>query len=808
MFTTSNPSSFSYQNLQDIEDPGSPESPTAKETGSVKFARFCGFDGKTRIYGDGEISGRIANLKYNRFLKRSGTENPNPSRAASDATSFTQEAFYVEVDTDSLTQKRDANIIGALLGRHLSTLRVKEIKYGNHNAMWEILSGHLYGLTGLTAPDSKLLVHEDYGTRADGTPKVFVASPLVTGYSDLGDFLVNPSIQRFIKADSQPTWLDAKEEIERINNLHKSQGAITATDKMRRLEMLGTIYKLLPDYFHTEIEKSFIASKFIANWDFANLSLNNIGCRFTLDKGGNVVGFESVFVDFGNSGANGFGGKYKEDSLERANTEAKPRALKPKDYDPALAFTQKELEMIEAKARQIAFEKNSSLINATEEQWRAQISAAILAFSKELADAETESKPMPAEDAKLRRSIISKDAHHIFPHEAGLKINPSKSKTMETVGLLTVSDLPRNRPIAILLEPAIKWKTKKITDKISEIGESAQTNWEDFNQLTENLKSAEPEFRQSLQDIYRNSEIEMAYRLSLIPDSAIDHVVNKWYLCAEFPTIFPLPEKFKDDPKYATAEGVAQIFKERRDDLVKIIPQQVIKDWCSKNIDKALAAEEEVELAVLKKTTTINPDFHTNPENISYPSLASAPNKFKARACSADEIIKQIEEHKRQINESEITKSTLGKIAQLKHVSNATNSPEVQEVLQKEIDLTKAELDNKQLEDTLDFIQSNLSDWRIALGLIEPNCSLFNFKQKKDLHCFRNYPNNSPPIADRVLTREEFAKTNQNLYEANLFAYEKFMAILTEISNSKPTYKSTVSISEPLQSSSKLTKLP
>jgi hypothetical protein len=101
---------------------------------------------------------------------------------------------------------------------------------------------------------------------------------------------------------------------------------------------MDSIYQIMPDYFHTEIEKSFAASKFIANWDFANLNLNNIGCRFTLNREGEVIGFESVFVDFGNSGAIGFKGKYKENSLDHANTEAKNFTESPKDYDPALAF--------------------------------------------------------------------------------------------------------------------------------------------------------------------------------------------------------------------------------------------------------------------------------------------------------------------------------------------------------------------------------------------------------------------------------------------------------------------------------------
>jgi hypothetical protein len=161
---------------------------------------------------------------------------------------------------------------------------------------------------------------------------------MIVGYKDLGDFLIEGSAARFIAPENHDKWKSAAEKIKSIND----SSITTDQDKLRRVKLMSEIYDMLPNYFHNEIEKSFAASKFIGNWDFANFNLNNIGCEFELNGEGQVISFRSAFVDFGNSGVIGFGGKYKELSLERANTEAKPQDKKPTDYDPALKLTEKE----------------------------------------------------------------------------------------------------------------------------------------------------------------------------------------------------------------------------------------------------------------------------------------------------------------------------------------------------------------------------------------------------------------------------------------------------------------------------------
>lgn len=762
---------------------------SATETEYQKFSRLCGLDGNTRIYGDLEISGTVANLKYNRFLKRSGTENPNPSRAASDAASLssTQEAFYVTIDKEALAlaRTRDINVIGALPEKYDTTFRVKEIKYGNHNAMWEILSGQLYGLTGMTAPDTRFLVHDGYGLRPNGAPKVFVASPTITGYIDLGDFLIDHSIQRFIKEEDFEFWQETKQKIEAINNLTKVEGGkITAQDKLERLRLMEEIYKILPNYFHTEIEKAFAASKFIANWDFANFSLNNIGCKFTLDKDGNVVGFESVFVDFGNSGANGFGGQYKELSLNRANSEAKSVTIKPKDYDPALAFTPEELALIEARAKEIAFTDHYELEQIeelTEEEWKTKTNEAINSLVEDLLNIETENQNLDKNAISLRRSIRFKATHHILPHEASMEVNPS------TTGFLTFSDLPRNLPFGFLLAPALQAKTKAAVF-------SPQYHNHDSESKPLHLEKS----------LYRDSEIEAAYRLSLIPDEAILKVVRKWYLCEEFPNIFPIPEGFRDNPKYTTAEGVAEIFKERRNNLVQSIPTEIINEWISQNKAQALAAKYEVELALLKKTTIPNQDFHKNPQNSLSNSLLIAEIIAENPADTARKILILVKTFQREFDQSDFVKRELQEIRELEEELSQNTREKTRLLLEDEINLKKSEIDQKKMEMVLDFINANSQIWKISLELdSKPNCNPFNLNLFKEMYHITNNSTSQLPNNDRQAFTEDRLKTNQNLHQANCFAYEQFTKILEEISKPLECIKPTT---EPLHNTTSTLK--
>lgn len=782
-----------------------------------KFAQYCGITKGERLYGKFEISGVVTNLKYNRFLKKSGTDNNRPNKTVSEILSSTQEAFWVNIDQEAFARPRDLAVISALPEKKHTLFRVKDIKYGNHNAMWEILAGQMYGLSGMTAPDSRFLVHDDFvdGSNGNGAPKTFVASPKITGYSDIGDFLIDNNIEEFIDPESLGIWRKQKKKIEVINEKSKSDLPVTDQDKRDRVKAMGKIYDLLPDYFHTEIEKAFAASKFVANWDFANFSLNNIGCRFTFDKftsdgGRKVIGFESVFVDFGNSGANGFGGKYKELSLDLANSEAKTVTAKPKDYDPSLTFTAEENALIESrwlelgeekqekileKARQNFLRKNpefatipntlarsassisgegwalidhpsvGSPIIPTQEEWNEKITkteeyfkrtAAINSLAKDLSDEEERNGKAffnRDEEPDIRRSIIFKSIHHILPHEAGMVINP------KTSGLLTFSDLPRNLPIGILLKPALNAKTKAALHYLNKGDQSHEL------------------YRES--SFYRDSEVEMAYRFSLISDEAIEHVAKKWYLCEEFPNIFPLPEQFKHDPKYKTAEGVATLFKERRDALIKTVPPEIIEEWKVTNRAQTLAAEQEVKLAILKKTTVLNPDFDINSDStssdlsgksIDHPKIKSA-QELKELILNFEQSFIEVHQRNRDISE-------------LENYLPLTNNANIRLVLEQQIKKIAEELEQSKTTAVLDFISNNMEKWKADLGLDhKPNCSLFNLNKMKEVeHIKFNVDDTVKLKDDQIITAEQNSERNSKIHQANCAALAQFINILDELS--------------------------
>ncbi len=657
---------------------------TSAGTSHESFRNAAGLTLRPRIYGELERQGTIVNFAHNRFFKRIGE--------ASLDSSFTRPAFYVVVDKEAHAGPRNRAIIDALPDGEDTVFRVKHIKYGNHNAMWEVLSAHLYTLTGLAAPDSRLFIEKDPATdvtrgerAADGVPEILVASPKVTGYYDLGDFLVNSAARYFIDETRHAEWRALSDQIEEINRGADSH-PLTADKKMQRIRLMEEIYKMLPDYFHREIEKSFAASKFIFNWDFANFDLNNIGVTFTLDRTLKVSGFKSVFVDFGNSGVIGFGGKYKEVSLDRANKAAKPFVSDDHEYDPEL---------------EISAEERAALA----------VPAAMATLSE-----------------KQQKSLWFKWSHNISSGEALME-------TTAATGLLSISDLPRNLPFGFLLRESLERK-KEVATSASHVYSSAAS------------------------EFFCDSEIEVAYRLSLISDEAIAAVVDKWYLSEKFADVFPIPEGL--NPADFTCEKIIQIFKDRRNALASLVPDEVIEKWKRDNVALQLTAISEVELAAAKAARDPNPRF----DELAYvpPSLWNP--------VSVGAIEREIGEKLAQLKQG--SEGVLKKINALKQAqADCSGVPLAQEAIQLQINDLELSLEHKPLADILEFIESRLAEWKKSLRpKLDPSCDLFNLHRDREL--YRATHEVDLPATPAISSNAENSQHNLQIHAQNSFVFEKF----------------------------------
>lgn len=703
---------------------------------SAEFQTFLqNYSRRGQNYNDGTV----LNLEDNPFLKVGETEDLDFSHGASELITSTRAAFKV---TD-LSQETE------------NTLRVKFINYGNYNAMCELEAAHVYNLTGMVAPKTKFLIHKEYPKRDNGAPQLLIASPMITGYSDLGDFFVSPVVNKFIRHQSlyvKREVRDLQQQILRINE--KSKDVITAEDKTKRLNLMKRIYSYLPDYFHQEIEKAFGASKLVANWDFANLSLNNIGCRWTLD-GNNVVKFESAFVDFGNSGPIGFGGNVKGKSFTRANTEAKKKTDKPRDYDPELTFTRIEQDFIQQKG-------------------------GVLAIAQELNEEEARTeKQLSDDEIHFRRKIIFKEAHHIRPQEASFQISDN------LIGMLTVSDLPRNLAFGFLLEPAIKAKTALAIKIVEEA--IFQSAIEQENLTTFNLNQISD--LSLANSLFRDNEIEMAYRFSLITDEAIDTVIDKWHLQTQYPNIFPIPTDL--DPEQYSANGVKASYKQRRDFLANSVPPEIIARWKEKNPAQALNAEYDVRLASLEEAGI----------EISQPPTTASP-QINSGAHQLKEIIEQKFSEIRQLfctEYPELMTKLSEKKSQLRNLEN--NIVKLDEVIEKSpadsfCDFLKEQRENisqqknilettilqKEQEAIIKFISDNMENWKSNFLVLKdtPNCNPLDIERLRKI--YHSYPQTDSKARKGIIFDEQNHARNAALHEENVFVFNNIIEILDRIS--------------------------
>lgn len=735
------------------------------------------------------------------YLKRR-TKKPSIENSYSS----TREAFLVDVVENSEMTPQEREVFRSLPNHGKTYFRAKRIKYGNYNAMMEVMSAQLYSLTGMVSPDLRLLKMED---SEKGIPEICVASPIVAAFQDLGDFLVDDAVW-FIQEDQYEKFYAASKIAKDINKKAQSGAEISGKDKLQRIKALEEIYNLMPAYFRSEIEKAFGASKFIANWDFANFNLANIGCRFMLDNHQKVIKVEAVFVDFGNSGVIGFGGKTKPSSLARANKEAKPRTADSVDYDPSLEFSEKEKDLLinfafqiqkdfngdwetlqsddnlmrrciravtdgyEIAIRNYDFLKTAMHIEKTRRKWEdseEELNAMVneLDFSSRsfllekmrktnsavtwdniMANPEmlrgTIRSIMVESEAKesanfphirILKTTLFKDVHHILEQEASLDVAPS-------VGFLTFSDLPRNLPFAFLLRKLLQEKTQMLV--------------------------AEGVYN------YADSEIEMAFRLSLIPDEAIAKIVEKWNLSEAYPDVFVVPADAGID---CSTAGLIAIFKNRKEELIRKIPQKIIKDWIDNNKTKALAAYSEVELAIEQKVGAgifkSSAIFEGDKSGVKHEDDPESA-KFDAFVQIMKREISQFEE---KLSRDKVIAEKSEKWAKMVQAQADTSDMFLKNMLNEMVDKAADDLKFYSAQLRIDFLQQNMPKWSKFFEM-DPSHNPFDLERMRKIY----RATNGHPKTDEggnYVSDEENAARNSASFKENSFIYEKFMGILNRL---------------------------
>ena len=642
---------------------------------------------------------------------------------------------------------------------------------------------------------------------------------------------------QFIAPENHDKWKSTAEEIKSIND----SSITTDQDKLRRVKLMSEIYDMLPDYFHNEIEKSFAASKFIGNWDFANFNLNNIGCEFELDGEGQVISFRSAFVDFGNSGVIGFGGNYKELSLERANTEAKPQDKKPKDYDPTLKLNEEEEKLVtEEIIREIIRVNNETNLSKSDKKLRSNLieEAENNIIGQEFEKDEEEEKILmeemikictinsqspsqkklknqvrnkavnsilgnliyqesPSEEnSALIKSLLFKESHHIREEEAGMEIDP------DSTGFLTISDLPRNTPFALLFRNVLKQKFNAATNALQ---------LEEDSDPSDLFALLYPDKKQPIhlkKSFYRDSEIEMAFRLSLIPDEAISYVINKWDLSEDFPQIFVMPDNIEDPERYR-GEALANIFKQRKNTLTSLIPAEIINDWIANNKAKAIAAEESVKMSLFEQTDAecnisrnsiserVLPDVKCGKVSELACAIKDSIEKEKIRIIK-DQHFPQTEEIK---SKRELLSENIESRQGLEELPMSEKTARAISTFMKNEDQLKSDLDKlqkqlKKLEEKstakliLEFIKDNSARWNAEIIDSDPSYNLFDLKRISKIiktvsnqESLKNSESSANSFNSITSLDESYSSDEVSKHSINAVIYEEFIKILDKISS-------------------------
>jgi hypothetical protein len=400
------------------------------------------------------------------------------------------------------------------------------------------------------------------------------------------------------------------------------------------------------------------------------------------------------------------------------------------------------------------------------------------------------------ENSALIKSLLFKESHHIREEDAGMEIDP------DSTGFLTISDLPRNTPFALLFRNVLKQKFNAAINSL-QLDETSDPS--DLFTLLNPDKKQPIHLKKSF---YRDSEIEMAFRLSLIPDEAISYVINKWDLSEDFPQIFVMPDNIEDPERYR-GEALANIFKQRKNTLTSMIPAEIINDWIANNKAKAIAAEESVRMSLFEQTDAecaisrnsiserVLPDVYCGKVTELACAIKDSIEKEKIRIIE-DQHFPQTEEIK---SKRELLSKNIESRQVLQELTISEKITRAISTFMKNEDQLKSNLDKlqKQLEKLeeksankliLEFIKDNYARWNTEIIDSEPSYNLFDLKRiskiiktvsnQESLKKSESSTNSFNSIAslDESYSSDEVSKNS-----INAVIYEEFIKILDKISS-------------------------
>jgi hypothetical protein len=256
----------------------------------------------------------------------------------------------------------------------------------------EVFAAQMLNVMGFSGVPAARFV-SDYTDKEDRSAgEVWIASPQVEGFTDLGPFLVG-SGKQYVSENQKTAYqqhLDAYHAAQgRARQILSGEGpaaqlmkgyrkgGVSELDETQHaaLQPLRDEYRaglqaqermlaLLPPQFHDALLRAFYTSEVVGNWDFLNHDRANTG--FSI-QGGMV---RSHTVDFGNSGPIGFGGKTKPASIATARQPAR----KDDPYLRATTYPHETLSMADVETRAV-----SRTYGAVGQIPRSAVSAHILA---------------------------------------------------------------------------------------------------------------------------------------------------------------------------------------------------------------------------------------------------------------------------------------------------------------------------------------------------------------------------------------------------------------------------------------------
>lgn len=484
------------------------------------------------------------------------------------------------------TRRYQTVILQPFFGQQLK-VRVKDIAYGNTNAVVENCALHLMALTGLAVPAANIGLHadsllggfdaksrRDYEHHQDNPERFcIIASPLLNEFKDLGLLLIDkPSMHNLVdKADRGrydellQAYATATERLEAlVSEQPIVDGQHPQLDLIQDLtgEQLGArqgMFKLLPQSLQDETARAEFASMFVGNWDFVNRGLANFGVYVEPGTGKLMT----ATLDFGNSLLLGFGGQQKHQSWI-----APPG--KTHLNEPALIDDPRP-------------EKRTGTPNLLDPRWVGDLGYHG-ARPPAVVPKRSAEDPASSSTAKGKGKAVGVEAQQ---QSVQVPRHPSFS---------TVADTPRTTPIAMLIEKQIRAETFEVGNMAlpaQTVPSAVHPNDppKDRRVTSYNEKDLSP-------------FMDAAYRLSLIPDEAIMATLLKYWPWqggasqAAADVMFPW---MKHDDRPGHTEMTNRVVA-RRDELVSRFD---VEAWAKRHPQEAAQAYNEVFAAVLGSTNVM-----------------------------------------------------------------------------------------------------------------------------------------------------------------------------------------------------------